>query len=212
MVSKGLAGAASLALALASVGAFAPGTAFVRNPLNPASYGIDTVVDKNGAILTSSNVRVFVYIYVCVCVCPRILVVGWLLMAMAFDNVPSWQDDGKRRVHTSHHRLDELENQSFAFCSFPSPTDRPAGQPTSTRMSWPSSKKTVGQSFFSSESFPPLGSFAQSTRRPKPFHSPQPIHTVLLGTLSWTCWCFLLPFSSSSSPGSYVSGHGCPDR
>lgn len=41
MVSKGLAGAAALAMALASAGAFAPGKAFVRNPLMPASYGVD---------------------------------------------------------------------------------------------------------------------------------------------------------------------------
>lgn len=40
MVSKGLAGAALLAGALASVGAFAPGKAFVRNSLSPASHGI----------------------------------------------------------------------------------------------------------------------------------------------------------------------------
>eukprot|EP00567_Pseudictyota_dubia_P003557 CAMPEP_0197439456 /NCGR_PEP_ID=MMETSP1175-20131217/6199_1 /TAXON_ID=1003142 /ORGANISM="Triceratium dubium, Strain CCMP147" /LENGTH=780 /DNA_ID=CAMNT_0042969375 /DNA_START=250 /DNA_END=2592 /DNA_ORIENTATION=- len=43
MVSKGLAGATALAAALSSVGAFSPNAAFVRNPLNPASYGIDRV-------------------------------------------------------------------------------------------------------------------------------------------------------------------------
>lgn len=41
MVSKGLAGAAALAMALASAGAFVPGRAFVRNPLMPSSYGIE---------------------------------------------------------------------------------------------------------------------------------------------------------------------------
>jgi hypothetical protein len=40
MVSKGLAGAAAFAMALASTGAFAPGTPFVRSPLSAASYGI----------------------------------------------------------------------------------------------------------------------------------------------------------------------------
>jgi len=40
MVSKGLAGAAALAFSLASVGAFAPGRAFVKAPLSPATYGI----------------------------------------------------------------------------------------------------------------------------------------------------------------------------
>ncbi len=41
MVSKGLAGAAAFALALASAGAFAPGRAFVNKPLSPSTYGID---------------------------------------------------------------------------------------------------------------------------------------------------------------------------
>ena len=38
MVSRGLCGAAALALAIASAGAFAPGAPFVRSPLNPSSY------------------------------------------------------------------------------------------------------------------------------------------------------------------------------
>lgn len=58
MVARGLAGAATLALALASVGAFAPGTAFVRNPLSPSSYGIDKIVSAEGEIVTSSKVRI----------------------------------------------------------------------------------------------------------------------------------------------------------
>jgi hypothetical protein len=37
MVSKGLAGAAALAMALASAGAFAPGAAFVKSPLTQVS-------------------------------------------------------------------------------------------------------------------------------------------------------------------------------
>lgn len=41
MVSKGLAGAAALAMTLAAAGAFAPGKAFVRNPLMPSSYRIE---------------------------------------------------------------------------------------------------------------------------------------------------------------------------
>jgi len=57
MVSKGLAGAAALALALASVGAFAPGTPFVRSPLNPSSHGIDRVVNADGSIVTADKVR-----------------------------------------------------------------------------------------------------------------------------------------------------------
>lgn len=56
MVARGLAGAAALALALASAGAFAPGSAFVRNPLNPASHGINRVVNKDGSVATSTNV------------------------------------------------------------------------------------------------------------------------------------------------------------
>ena len=46
MVSKGLAGAAAFAMALASVGAFAPGTPFVRSPLAATSYGIDRVAQS----------------------------------------------------------------------------------------------------------------------------------------------------------------------
>lgn len=57
MVAKGLAGAAALALALTSVGAFAPGTPFVRSPLNPASHGIERVVNADGSIVTSDKVR-----------------------------------------------------------------------------------------------------------------------------------------------------------
>ena len=56
MVSKGLAGAATLAMALASAGAFAPGKAFVRNPLSPASHGIDRVVKVDGAVSQSVKV------------------------------------------------------------------------------------------------------------------------------------------------------------
>ena len=56
MVAKGLAGAASLALALASVGAFAPGTPFVRSPLDPASHGIDRIVNADGSVVTSDKV------------------------------------------------------------------------------------------------------------------------------------------------------------
>ncbi len=56
MVSKGLAGAAALAMALASAGAFAPGKAFVRNPLMPASHGIDRVISFNGGVVESVKV------------------------------------------------------------------------------------------------------------------------------------------------------------
>uniref|UniRef100_A0A7S2N1D4 Tr-type G domain-containing protein n=1 Tax=Helicotheca tamesis TaxID=374047 RepID=A0A7S2N1D4_9STRA len=55
MVSKGLAGAAALALALASAGAFAPGASFVRKPLSPTSYGIDRIVKVDGALVESSR-------------------------------------------------------------------------------------------------------------------------------------------------------------
>jgi elongation factor G len=55
MVSKGLAGAAALAMALASAGAFAPGKAFVRNPLMPASHGIDRVIKVDGALVESAK-------------------------------------------------------------------------------------------------------------------------------------------------------------
>lgn len=52
MVAKGLVGAAALALALASAGAFAPGTTFVTKPLNAASYG----VNADGSVMTSDKV------------------------------------------------------------------------------------------------------------------------------------------------------------
>jgi len=55
MVSKGLAGAATLAMALASAGAFAPGKAFVRNPLMPSSHGIDRVVRVENGVTQSSK-------------------------------------------------------------------------------------------------------------------------------------------------------------
>jgi len=55
MVSKGLSAAAALAVALASVGAFAPGTAFVRSPMKPGSYGLDRIVNDNGSIMTSEK-------------------------------------------------------------------------------------------------------------------------------------------------------------
>mmetsp|Transcript_31982 Transcript_31982/g.52812 ORF Transcript_31982/g.52812 Transcript_31982/m.52812 type:complete len:785 (-) Transcript_31982:79-2433(-) len=55
MVSKGLAGATALAMALASVGAFAPGSSFVRSPMNPQSHGIDRIVNKDGALMTSDK-------------------------------------------------------------------------------------------------------------------------------------------------------------
>lgn len=56
MVARGFAGAAALAMALASVGAFAPGSAFLRSPMNPSSYGIDRIVNKEGSIVTSDKV------------------------------------------------------------------------------------------------------------------------------------------------------------
>jgi hypothetical protein len=55
MVSKGLAGAAALALSLASVGAFAPGKPFIKAPLSPSSYGIDKAVNIDRALATSSK-------------------------------------------------------------------------------------------------------------------------------------------------------------
>uniref|UniRef100_A0A7S1ZKY9 Elongation factor G, mitochondrial n=1 Tax=Ditylum brightwellii TaxID=49249 RepID=A0A7S1ZKY9_9STRA len=55
MVSKGLSGAVALAAALASAGAFAPGTTFVRKPLSPTSYGIDRVMKIDGAMVESSK-------------------------------------------------------------------------------------------------------------------------------------------------------------
>mmetsp|Transcript_21050 Transcript_21050/g.29513 ORF Transcript_21050/g.29513 Transcript_21050/m.29513 type:complete len:790 (+) Transcript_21050:192-2561(+) len=54
MVSKGLAGAAAIAMALASAGAFAPGKAFVRSPLNPTSHGIE--MDRVVSVLDSGVV------------------------------------------------------------------------------------------------------------------------------------------------------------
>mmetsp|Transcript_26538 Transcript_26538/g.37271 ORF Transcript_26538/g.37271 Transcript_26538/m.37271 type:complete len:778 (-) Transcript_26538:1594-3927(-) len=50
MVSKGLAGAAALAMALSTAGAFAPGSAFVRQPLNPATYGIERFVNADKSV------------------------------------------------------------------------------------------------------------------------------------------------------------------
>lgn len=51
MVSKGLAGAAALAMALASVGAFAPGAAFVKGPLSPATHGFNRIVSADGSVV-----------------------------------------------------------------------------------------------------------------------------------------------------------------
>ncbi len=56
MVSKGLAGAAALAMALASVGAFAPGAAFLKAPLSPATHGFNRVVNAQGSIVASDKV------------------------------------------------------------------------------------------------------------------------------------------------------------
>jgi hypothetical protein len=53
MVAKGLC-AAALALALASVSAFAPGTSFVNK--NAASYGTDRIVNAEGSIVTPDKV------------------------------------------------------------------------------------------------------------------------------------------------------------
>jgi elongation factor G len=55
MVSKGLAGAAALAMAFASAGAFAPGKAFLRSPLSPATYGINEAMNVDSAMSTSSR-------------------------------------------------------------------------------------------------------------------------------------------------------------
>mmetsp|Transcript_16211 Transcript_16211/g.24487 ORF Transcript_16211/g.24487 Transcript_16211/m.24487 type:complete len:783 (+) Transcript_16211:142-2490(+) len=55
MVNRGLSGAAALAMALASVGAFAPGSAFVRSPMNPGSYGLDRIVNGDGSLATSDK-------------------------------------------------------------------------------------------------------------------------------------------------------------
>lgn len=55
MVSKGLAGAAALAMALASVGAFAPGAAFLKAPLSPATHGFNRVVNAQGSIVASDK-------------------------------------------------------------------------------------------------------------------------------------------------------------
>jgi elongation factor G len=51
MVAKGLAGAVSFVLALASAGAFAPGTPFVRSPVNQASR----VVNADGSVITADK-------------------------------------------------------------------------------------------------------------------------------------------------------------
>ena len=56
MVSKGLAGDATLVMALASAGAFAPGKAFLRNPLMPSSHGIHKVVRVENGVTQSSKV------------------------------------------------------------------------------------------------------------------------------------------------------------
>jgi hypothetical protein len=56
MVSKGLAGAAALAMALASAGAFAPGAAFLKAPLSPATHWFNRVVNSQGSIVTSDMV------------------------------------------------------------------------------------------------------------------------------------------------------------
>lgn len=56
MVSKGLVGAAALAISLATAGAFAPGRAFVKSPLAPTSYGITQAVDVDGAIAAGSQI------------------------------------------------------------------------------------------------------------------------------------------------------------
>ena len=53
MVSKGLAGAAALAFSLTSVGAFAPGRAFVKAPLSPTSYGITEAANVDGVKVRS---------------------------------------------------------------------------------------------------------------------------------------------------------------
>jgi hypothetical protein len=56
MVSKGFAGAAALALALASSGAFAPGAAFVKSPLNPAAHGFSRIVNMDGSVVVLDKV------------------------------------------------------------------------------------------------------------------------------------------------------------
>jgi hypothetical protein len=53
MVARGLAGAATLAMALVSAGAFAPRTAFVRSPLTHAS---SSVVKTDGSVVTADKV------------------------------------------------------------------------------------------------------------------------------------------------------------
>ena len=55
MVSKGLVGAAALAISLASAGAFAPGRAFVKSPLSPVSYGIEKAVNVDGAVAAGNR-------------------------------------------------------------------------------------------------------------------------------------------------------------
>ena len=54
MVSKGLAGAAAFAMALATAGAFAPGTPFIRSPLSVSNYD---VVKVESAVAESTKVR-----------------------------------------------------------------------------------------------------------------------------------------------------------
>ena len=46
-------------MALASAGAFAPNTAFVSNPLMPASHGIDRIVNLDNAVAQAGKVSVF---------------------------------------------------------------------------------------------------------------------------------------------------------
>lgn len=59
MVSKGLAAATAFAAALSCAGAFAPGSAFVRQPLSPTSYGIERMVNLDGAVAKGVKVRLF---------------------------------------------------------------------------------------------------------------------------------------------------------
>lgn len=56
MVSKGLAGAAALAMALASVGAFAPGAAFVKGPLSPVTHGFNRIISADGSVVQFEKV------------------------------------------------------------------------------------------------------------------------------------------------------------
>ena len=55
MVSKGLAGAAAFACALATAGAFAPGTAFVKSPLASSTYKLDIVNNADGTAVMGSS-------------------------------------------------------------------------------------------------------------------------------------------------------------